>query len=138
MRSLLLAVSLLTIPFAFESGCASTADQISEPVTMGPVEVSLSTEADVTRVSLGEYRYKVHLRKITDSRCPANAKCIWAGELGAELDVDREGKGAKDSKSFTLGQETMPSLTALGVTFDLMQISTTTLEFRMTLAPDTH
>ncbi|MFA6955255.1 MAG: hypothetical protein WC538_05200 [Thermoanaerobaculia bacterium] len=135
MRSLLRGLSLLTLLLAVGSGCASTAGQTTEPKTLGPVEVSLSTTNDVSRFSLGEYKYKVHLQKITDSRCPANAKCIWSGELAAELDVDREVNGKKDSKAFTLGQETMPTLTALGATFELMRISETTLEFRMTLEP---
>jgi hypothetical protein len=135
MRSLLRGFSLLTLLLALATGCAGTAGQTTEPKTLGPVEVSLSTSTDVSRFSLGEYKYKVHLKKITDSRCPANAKCIWSGELAAELDVDREGDGKRDSKSFTLGQETMPTVTTLGATFELLQITETTLEFRVTLEP---
>jgi len=135
MRSLFAGLSLLTLMLAAGTGCASAANQGSSPKTLGPVEVELSTTTDVTRVTLGEYSYKIHLGKITDSRCPANAKCIWSGELAAELDVDREGNGKRDSKSFTLGQQTMPTLTALGATFELLRISETTLAFRMTLEP---
>jgi hypothetical protein len=136
MRSLRPGLLLLALILALGTACASSAGKPSPPKTLGPLEVSLSTTTDVSRFSLGEYNYKVHLRKITDSRCPANAKCIWSGELAAELDVDREGKGKHDSKSFTLGQETMPTLTTLGATFELLKISETTLEFRITLEPE--
>jgi hypothetical protein len=135
MRSLRPGLSLLALILALGTGCA-TAGQPSKPKTLGPLEVSISTTNDVSRFSLGEYDYKVHLKKITDSRCPANAKCIWSGELAAELDVDREGNRKHDSKSFTLGQETMPALTALGAKFELLKISETTLEFRISLEPE--
>lgn len=135
MRSLLLGLSLLTLQFAVGTGCASTAGQVTEPKTLGPVEVSISTANDTSAFTLGEYKYKVRLQKITDSRCPANAKCIWSGELAAELDVDREGNKKRESKSFTLGQETMPTLTTLGATFELLKISETTLDFRVSPEP---
>lgn len=135
MRSPLLGLSLLTIQLAVGSSCASTAAQASAESPKGPVEISLSTTADTTRVTLGDARYRIQLRKITDSRCPANAKCIWQGELAAELSVDREREGRGDSKRFTLGQETMPSLTTLGATFELLRITETTIEFRMTPEP---
>ncbi|MBI2212942.1 MAG: hypothetical protein HYU52_04785 [Acidobacteria bacterium] len=135
MRSLLLGLSLLMVQLALGSGCASSAIEVSSENPKGPAEISLSTTSDTARVTLGDSRFRIQLRSITDSRCPANAKCIWQGELAAELSVDRERDGKRDSKRFTLGQETMPSLTTLDATFDLLQISETTVELRMT--PDT-
>lgn len=132
MRSKLLSLSLLTLQLSLAAGCSSSAAQLSEETPKGPLEISLSTTNDTVRVSLGESRYKIHLRKITDSRCPANAKCIWQGELAAELSIDREKQSKGESKRFTLGEVTMPSLTTLDASFELMNISETTLEFRMT------
>jgi hypothetical protein len=132
MRSKLLGLSLLTLQLALVSGCSSSAAQLSDAKPAGPLEISLSTTNDTVRVSLEDSRYKIRLRKISDSRCPANAKCIWQGELAAELSVDREKDGKGETKRFTLGQLTMPSLTTLGASFDLVRISETTLEFRMT------
>lgn len=135
MRSLMPVVSLLLLQLGLGTACAGAAAELSPEQPAGPVEVSLSTTSDVSRFTLGDYRYKVELRKITDSRCPPNAKCIWQGELAAEFQASREGKGKGESKRFTLGQETMPSLALLGATFELTQITETTVQLRVDLEP---
>ncbi len=39
---------------------------------------------------------------IEDSRCPMNARCVWAGRVIVEATVERG--GAFDTKRFTLGE----------------------------------
>ncbi len=132
MRSLVLGLSLLAFQLLIGSACTSTAAAMNEDNPNGPVELSLSTKHDDARFKLGESTYRIHLREITDSRCPANAKCIWSGELAAELSADRTLSGRKESKQFTLGQETMPNLKALGASFELLSITETSLTVRVT------
>lgn len=130
MKSLVL--SLLTILLVVGFGCASSTMVASAESPKGPVELTLDGKNDTVRVELGESNYKLHLRGITDSRCPANAKCIWQGELAAEIEVDSDQSGRKGQKRITLGQVTTPSVTALGASFELVSISERSVTLRMT------
>lgn len=130
MRSLALALALITLQLA--AGCATATAVASADSPRGPVEIALDTKNDTARVALGGSKYKIQLRGINDSRCPANAKCIWQGELAAELDVDRDAPSPKASKRFTLGEVTAPSITILNASFELVSITETSVTFRVT------
>jgi hypothetical protein len=120
----MLTLCLITLQLTLASGCTSYVPAAANAASpKGPVEITLDLENDTARFPLGESKYRIRLREINDSRCPANAKCIWQGELAAELTVDRETSGRKESKQFTLGQLTTPSITVIGASFDLVSIS---------------
>ena len=40
----------------------------------------------------------IHVLKVMDSRCPENTNCIWAGELGVELEITHN----KETKTHNL------------------------------------
>ncbi|MEZ5679727.1 MAG: hypothetical protein R3E14_00320 [Erythrobacter sp.] len=42
------------------------------------------------------------LRVVEDSRCPINARCVWAGRLVVETRID--GAGWRDTANVTLGE----------------------------------
>ena len=42
------------------------------------------------------------MRVVEDSRCPINARCVWAGRLVVETRVD--GAGWRDTANITLGE----------------------------------
>lgn len=130
MRSLALAIAILTIQLGF--GCTSTAIVASAESPKGPVEVTLDKKSDTARIVFGDAKYRLQLRGISDSRCPANAKCIWSGELAAEFDFDRDLAGDKSSKRFTLGEVTAPSLTILGASLELVSIDERSVKIRVT------
>ena len=130
MRSLALALALITLQLA--ASCATATAVASADSPKGPVEIALDVKNDTARVAFGDSKYRIQLRGINDSRCPANAKCIWQGELAAELDVDRDASGRKESKRFTLGQVTAPSITIVGASFELVSITETSVTFRVT------
>lgn len=133
MRSLALPFSLLAILLVAGIGCATSSPAVSSAESpKGPVELTLNAKNDTARLVFGDSKYKIHLRKINDSRCPANAKCVWAGELAAEFQADRDMSGYKESKRITLGEATVPSITIIGATFELMSISETSVTFRVT------
>lgn len=130
MRSLALTLALITLQLA--AGCATATTVASADSPKGPVLVALDAKNDSARVVFGDSKYKIHLRGVNDSRCPANAKCIWQGELAAQLDVDRDTAGSKESKRFTLGEVTAPSITILGASFELVSITESSVTFRVT------
>lgn len=132
MRSLAIALSLTILQLVAGFGCASATPVANTTSPKGPVEITLETKHDTVRVILGDSKYKVHLERISDSRCPANAKCIWSGELAAELEVDRDRAGTKDSKRFTLGELTAPSIAIIGASFELVSISESAVTLRIT------
>lgn len=42
------------------------------------------------------------MKVVEDSRCPANARCVWAGRLIVETRID--GAGWRDTANITLGE----------------------------------
>ncbi|MGO4912540.1 hypothetical protein [Leeuwenhoekiella sp. W20_SRS_FM14] len=50
--------------------------------------------------SFGDVAIKV--TKVVDSRCPSDVICVWAGNVGVEYSVYRDGKFVEDCKA-TLG-----------------------------------
>lgn len=132
MRSLAIALSLTILQLVAGFGCVSATPVANASSPKGPVEITLETKHDTVRVTLGDSKYKIHLKGINDSRCPANAKCIWSGELAAELEVDRDLAGKKDSKRFTLGELTAPSIAIIGASFEIVSISESAITLRIT------
>lgn len=57
----------------------------------------------------------------SDSRCPADAVCIWEGERGVDLELTREGSDEPTVK-MSLKTKTNPSQSAYGHTFSLIAV----------------
>lgn len=51
------------------------------------------------------------LRVIEDSRCPINARCVWAGRLVLETRV--AGRGGEERRTLTLGEPIAVDATSL-------------------------
>lgn len=72
---------------------------------------------------------RVQLKTINDSRCKQGVVCIWAGELGATLQMQ---VGDGDSKELILGMTTKPTNSALGYTVTLVNATETTATISVT------
>jgi hypothetical protein len=83
------------IPFALLalSACATVPD--GPPLAQGSV-VGLGQPVMVADVML------TPLEVTEDSRCPINARCIWAGQIVVETQVD--GAGWRETVAMTLGE----------------------------------
>jgi hypothetical protein len=81
-RTIFLAAALL-------GACASV-----PPAAAGPI----AALGEVARVGGLHIR---PLRVIEDSRCPANANCVWAGRLVLRARVETPGRG--ETRDLTLG-----------------------------------
>lgn len=90
-----LAASMLAAAFAL-SACAKTRDQ--------------TPLADASNVALGQQAYAdgpiiQPIAVLEDSRCPMNARCIWAGRVRVKMLWIR-GNGEKQPFEATLGEAT--------------------------------
>jgi len=83
MRSL----SLLTL--AILTGCATT-----PPLREGPVAINQTAYVDGPTVT--------PLEIVEDSRCPANARCVWAGRVVVRARI--AGGAWQTTRSLTLGE----------------------------------
>ncbi len=72
---------------------------------------------------------RVQLKTINDSRCKPDVVCIWAGELGATLQM-QVGDGA--SVELILGMTTKPMASALGYDVTLVKATETTATISVT------
>ena len=99
MRKTLSAMAALALATPFLAGCVIVPDapnvertpwQAGTPVPLGqPVEVG-----DIVVTPM---------RVVEDSRCPINARCVWAGRLIVETRID--GAGWRDTADITLGED---------------------------------
>lgn len=76
-----------------------------------PVTIKLSECADIQRASS---TLKVCLDSIGDSRCPANAVCIWAGYAWVKLSVSEGDKRYSFKLSTAKGTVLPPNDTTIG------------------------
>lgn len=107
-------------------GCAHAA-----ALSVGPgetAEITLSEAARKADIEVDGRRYSLALKQIVDSRCPANAKCIWAGELSARISIERPDQGPA-VREITLGESTAPSADVLGLRLELVRIDETSVTF---------
>lgn len=89
LAALALAAPLVACVAVPDAPQASSAWPEGTPTPLGqPVRVGTLT---VTPVAVVE-----------DSRCPANARCVWAGRLIVRTQID--GEGWRDTTNITLGE----------------------------------
>ncbi|MCU6435844.1 hypothetical protein LPB67_18875 [Undibacterium sp. Jales W-56] len=74
----------------------------------GPQVISLAYRQPVT---LKEAALKVEVTDITDSRCPVNARCVWAGQATASLKVSMTGKA---EEKLVIGTPAPPTMNLPG------------------------
>lgn len=91
MRYALLASTLAVAPALALAACATT--------TKAERSDGFALIGDTTRVGADKVRVD---SLIEDSRCPMNARCVWAGRVIVEATVERG--GAFDTRRFTLGE----------------------------------
>lgn len=65
--------------------------------------------------------FRVTAKNFTDSRCPKDVKCIWAGERGVEIEVVLEGTEAQPQR-ITLAETTRRTAQAFGLKMTLVSI----------------
>lgn len=58
-----------------------------------------------------------YVRLVSDSRCPVNAQCVWAGEVTIELTLE----SAQDKKTFTISDR-VNTTEAMGFGIELISI----------------
>jgi len=97
------------------------------------VDVTLDVKQDKVTVSVDSRLYRLSLEQIIDSRCPANAKCIWAGELAARIAIEPEDQ-PRARREITLGESTVPSMEVSGLKLDLVAIDETSVTFTVQAA----
>ncbi|WP_343806827.1 hypothetical protein [Alteraurantiacibacter aestuarii] len=86
-------------PLLLLGACATIAD--APIVDGGPVQPEGSIVAIGEPVALGEL-VLTPMRVTQDSRCPINARCVWAGEITVETRID--GAGWRETLPLTLGE----------------------------------
>lgn len=116
---------MLAITVALGGCAAATTRTASRDET---VEVTLSDTHKKATVSFEDRRYRLGLAQIVDSRCPANAKCIWRGELAARIGIERVDQGTA-AREITLGESTVPSMEIMGAKLVLVAIDETSVTF---------
>lgn len=93
------------------AGCAATAATPSRQPPSGPARLGQTVFVDGPRVT--------PIKVIEDSRCPMNARCIWAGRVVLRVKV--QGGAWKREMDLTLGQPVQVAdggLTLVSVTPD--------------------
>lgn len=92
---------------------------------------TFNTEIDVKLggVLLFPDGLKLILKEINDSRCPADAQCIWAGEISAVFSV--EGGDITKNKEIRLGTTNEQSLKLDGYVFELKQADTALVSIKI-------
>src|SRR5690606_19131499 len=73
----------LIAPFAL-AACASTA----EPPSPAPIEADGIARAELGERVYVDGPYVTPLAVLEDSRCPMNARCVWAGRVRLSIRVD--------------------------------------------------
>ena len=53
-----------------------------------PLKVTLSLKTPITLENQG---LRITLLEVRDSRCPANVDCVWAGEVGIDVEIAKIG-----------------------------------------------
>lgn len=114
MRQMMKApYSLATAPFLtfalLISGCAATsAPPLSN--TAAPTDIQATVLVDASNVGFGQRAYVdgpiiEPVKLLEDSRCPQNARCVWAGRLRLQM-IWHRGNGEAQPFELTLGEPT--------------------------------
>ncbi len=84
------AISLLLVSFTFFVSCKK--DPIKPALKFPDGKGSLSVGQTGLFYMKGDQNpIRLKFIKVTeDSRCPANARCIWAGEVVAEVEINKQ------------------------------------------------
>ena len=91
MRILLLLSFLFFIPCSAQK-LEKDSITISEPITTPEIVI----KAPLGKlIDLGEVSLKLK-EVVSDSRCPSNVHCIWAGEITVKVNVYKNGKYLKE------------------------------------------
>ena len=80
------------------SGCTTIPNDPGVPTTAAPPETPVALRQPVTVGDVVVTPMKV----VEDSRCPMNARCVWAGRVVVETRID--GAGWRDTANVTLGE----------------------------------
>jgi len=108
MTKALIPAAILSMALA---GCAATAANSPSQPPAGPARLGQTVYVDGPRVT--------PLKVIEDSRCPMNARCVWAGRVVLRAKV--EGGAWKRTIDLTLGEPVQVAdggLTLVSVTPD--------------------
>lgn len=65
--------------------------------------------------------FRVKLTQFTDSRCPPDVQCIWAGERGLEVEVTLERSEAQPQKAI-MAETTRKTAQVFGLNMSLVKI----------------
>ena len=93
------AVFLALAPLALAGGCATNAG--TAPLAEAPVAAAATPVAFGEAVKAGEV-VVTPLSLVEDSRCPINARCVWAGRLIVNARID--GAGWRETVLLELGE----------------------------------
>ena len=104
MKKLLFALGLLVSGFGFaqEITVRDTA-QVDQPVQVPQIVVKVPFGKLTTFGDTG-----IKITNITDSRCPSNVTCIWAGNVVVDYTVYKNGKFV-ETKKLTLAGGDQPT-----------------------------
>lgn len=94
-RFAIAALALASLPL---TGCVVIPDA---PITEGKPMSEGTAVALRVPVVVGDV-VATPMKVVEDSRCPVNARCVWAGRLIVETRID--GAGWRDTANITLGE----------------------------------
>jgi hypothetical protein len=92
----------------------SAAPKLAKPDASGRVVLGVSGQAEVAPGLVLTLE-----RVVSDSRCPVDVNCVWAGEIRVALSLERPQTEAPRHE-FELAS-TAPKATALGLAFELLE-----------------
>lgn len=97
MKTVLFVLVLLISGLGFaQDDTATDTVQVNQPVPVPQIVVKVPFGKLTTFGDMG-----VKITKITDSRCPANVTCIWAGNVILDYEVYKDGKFV-DTRKITI------------------------------------
>ena len=100
MKKLLFILGLLVSGLGFaQDETAKDTVQVDQPVEVPQIVVKVPYDKLTT---FGDLAIKI--TKVTDSRCPADVNCIWAGNVILDYEVYKDGKFV-DTRKITLGSD---------------------------------
>lgn len=94
----LLALAVLALSAPSLAGCMAVPDAPSVSSTAWPAGTPVPLGQPVVLRDL----VVTPIAVVEDSRCPINARCVWAGRLIVQTRID--GKGWRETANITLGE----------------------------------
>ena len=125
-----------TVTTSFPRQCETSDGQVfTEEIDLdddaSTVDVPLGNAVNLQEGGFATYEdgLKIAVERFTDSRCPLDVKCVWEGELGANVRL--EGGNVEGVLRLVLGEKQNPMGRGFGYTITLERMTETVVTLRV-------